>query len=120
MNYVVKKFKHDLLGNNFTFFMDHEVLLYLVHKPIVTSRIAKWLLLLQEFDFKVIFKPGQVHFLPDQLFIINHGKLVIGAEDQLFDTQLFGIEIEWYGHIIDYLKKGYLTIICPKNNETNG
>ncbi len=61
-----------------------------------------------------------MHFLPDQLFIINHGELVIGVEDQLFDTQLFGIEIEWYGHIIDYLKKGYLTIICPKNNETNG
>jgi hypothetical protein len=77
--------------------MDHEVLLYLVHKPIVTSRIAKWLLLLQEFDFKVIFKPGWVHFLPNQLSIIDHGVLVIEVEDQLFDAQLFGIKIDWYG-----------------------
>jgi hypothetical protein len=65
MIYVVKKFKHYLSGNSFTFFVDHQVLLYLVNKPIVTSQIARWLLLLQEFDFKVIFKQGQVHFLPD-------------------------------------------------------
>jgi hypothetical protein len=46
MIYVVKKFKHYLLGNNFIFFMDHQALLYLVNKPIVIGRIARWLLLL--------------------------------------------------------------------------
>jgi len=65
MIYVVKKFRHYLLGNNFTFFVDHQALLYLVNKPIVTSQIARWLLLLQKIDFKVIFKPSRVHFLPD-------------------------------------------------------
>jgi hypothetical protein len=34
-----------------------------------------------------------MHFLLDQLFKINHGKLTIGVEDQLSDTQLFGIVI---------------------------
>jgi hypothetical protein len=77
MIYVVKKFRHYLLGNNFIFFVDHQALLYLVNKPIVIDRIARWLLLLQEFDFKIIFKPGWVHFLPDQLSKINHGKLAI-------------------------------------------
>jgi hypothetical protein len=72
MIYVIKKFKHYLLGNNFIFFMDHQALLYLVNKPIVTSQIVRWLLLLHEFDFKVIFKLGQVHFLLDQLSRINH------------------------------------------------
>jgi hypothetical protein len=37
MIYVVKKFRHRLLGNNLTFFMDHQTLLYLVNKPIVTG-----------------------------------------------------------------------------------
>ncbi len=65
MIFVVKKLIHYLLGNSFRFFVDHQTLLYLVNKPIVTSQTAKWLLLLQEFDFKVIFKPSRVHFLLD-------------------------------------------------------
>jgi hypothetical protein len=60
MIYDVKKFKHYLLRNSFIFFMDHQALLYLVNKPIVIGQIARWLLLLQEFDFKVIFKPRWV------------------------------------------------------------
>jgi hypothetical protein len=75
----MNKFRHYLLGNNFIFFVDHQVLLYLVNKPIVIGQIARWLLLLQEFDFKVIFKLGQVHFLPDQLSKINHGELAVGV-----------------------------------------
>ncbi len=52
------------------------------------GQIVRWLLLLQEFDFKVIFKLGEVHFLPNQLSIINHRELTIGVEDQLRDAQL--------------------------------
>jgi hypothetical protein len=74
MIYVVKKIRYYLLGNSFTLFVDHQALLYLVNKPIVTSQIARWLLLLQEFDFKIIFKPDQVHFLHYQLSRINDGK----------------------------------------------
>jgi hypothetical protein len=43
---VIKKFFHYLLGNNFTFFIDHQALIYLINKPIVTGRIAQSLLLL--------------------------------------------------------------------------
>ncbi len=74
--------------------MEHQALLYLVNKPIVTGQIARWLLLLQELDLKVIFKPRHVYFLLDQLSRINHGKPTIGVEDQLHDAQLFGIEID--------------------------
>jgi len=74
MIYVVKKFKHYSLGNSFIFFVDHQTLLYLVNKLTVSSWIAKWLLMLQEFDFKVVYKLGQVHFLPNHLFRISHGE----------------------------------------------
>ncbi len=77
----------------------------MVNKPIVTSQIAKWLLLLREFDFKVIFKLGWVHLLPNQLSIISHGESAIRVADQLHDAQLLGIEINWYGQIIYYLKQ---------------
>ncbi len=100
--------------------MDHQVLSYLVNKPIITSQITKWLLLLQEFDCKIIFKLSRVHFLPNQLSIINHGELAIGVENQLHDAQLFSINFDLYGQIIDYFKKVIFTTICPKKNKANG
>jgi hypothetical protein len=117
MNYIVKKFKHFLLGNSFTFFVDHQVLLYLVNKLIVIGQIAKRLLLSQEFDFKVIFKPGQVHFLLNQLSRINHEELAIGV-DPLSNAQLFGIKIDWYGQINNYIKKGYFDDDMPKEEQS--
>jgi len=36
MIYVIKIFRHYLLGNNFTFFKDHPTLIHLVNKPIIT------------------------------------------------------------------------------------
>jgi hypothetical protein len=45
MVYALQKFKHYMLGNRFTFYVDHMALMYLVNKPQVYSRLAKWLLL---------------------------------------------------------------------------
>jgi len=58
MIYVVKKFRYYLLGTSFIFFVDYHALLYLVNKSITIGQIAKWLLLLQKFDFKVVYKPS--------------------------------------------------------------
>jgi hypothetical protein len=46
MIYAIKKFHHHLLGNNFTFFINHQALIYLINKPIVIKKITQWLLLL--------------------------------------------------------------------------
>jgi hypothetical protein len=74
MIYAMKKFQHYLLGNVFIFFVDYQTFLHLVNKPVVIGKIARWLVLLQEFDFKVIYKPRKGTFLPDHLFWINHGE----------------------------------------------
>jgi len=63
------------------FFVDHRTLLYLVNKPTTTGQIAKWLLLSQEFNFKVVYKPSQVHFLLDQMSKISHGEPTKGVDD---------------------------------------
>jgi len=68
----------------------------LVNKPIITGQIAQWLLLLQEFNFKVIYKPGNVHFIPNQLLRTTNGKLAISVEDQLLDAIIFLLIIDWY------------------------
>jgi hypothetical protein len=60
MIYVVKKFRHYILGDNFIFFVDYQIELYLVNKPRVIGKIARWFLLLQKFDLKVIYKPNKI------------------------------------------------------------
>jgi hypothetical protein len=89
MIHVVKRFQHYLLGNSFIFYVDHQTLLYLVNKMVLTSWIDCQLLLLQEFDFKVIYKPKRVHFLPNHLSKISHGKSVSETGNQLPNATLF-------------------------------
>ncbi len=79
MIYAIEKFRHYLHGNNFVFYVDYQALLYLVNKPVVTSQIARWFLLLQEFDFKVVYKPSRIHFVLDHLSQIGHGELTTGV-----------------------------------------
>jgi hypothetical protein len=47
MVFVLHKFKHYLMGNTIIFFVDHMQLDYLVNKPHVSRRIARWLLFLE-------------------------------------------------------------------------
>jgi len=89
MIHVNERFWHYLLGNSFIFYIDRQTLLYLVNKLVVTSRIDCQLLLLQEFDFKVIYKPKKVHFLPNHLSKINHGKPISGIRNQLPNRHYF-------------------------------
>jgi hypothetical protein len=70
-----------LLGNSFILFINYLALLYLMNKLMVTSWIAKWFLLLQKFDFKVVYKPDRIHFLSNHLSRINHGEPSKGVDD---------------------------------------
>ncbi len=52
-----------------------------MNKLTTTCKIAKWLLSLQEFNFKVVYKPSQVHFLLDHMSKISHGEPTKGVDD---------------------------------------
>jgi hypothetical protein len=67
MVYALQKFRHYLLGSHFKMYTDHSALRYLVNKPVLGGRICRWLLLFQEYDFKVIVKPGKLNAGPDHL-----------------------------------------------------
>jgi hypothetical protein len=49
---------------------------------------------------------------------ISHGEPSKGIDDQLFDTHLFNVRINWYGLIIEYLKKGYIDSNVPKEERS--
>jgi hypothetical protein len=65
--YSCKKFRHYLLGYKVIFHTDHDSLKYLVNKPDLSGRIARWILLLQEFNYEVIIKSGKANSNADYL-----------------------------------------------------
>ncbi len=51
MIFAVRKYRYYLLPRKFIFHTDHNPLKYIVNKPDLTGRIARWILLMQEFIY---------------------------------------------------------------------
>lgn len=73
-------------------FTDHSTLKYLVNKTVLGGKICWWLLLFQEYDFKVIVKPGRLNVGLDHLPKIETGEEPTSLEDNLPNAQLFEIK----------------------------
>jgi hypothetical protein len=69
MVYPLHKFKHYMLNNMFTFYVDHMALMYLVNKPQVFGRLIKWLLLFLEYDFNFFYKPSRSYIMANALSV---------------------------------------------------
>ncbi len=95
MVYALYKFRHYLLGNKFKFYVDHMVLMYLINKPYVSSRLTKWFLLFLEYDFKIIYKHGRSHLMVDALSILPNQIEPIGIPYQTCDAHMFTLQHEW-------------------------
>ena len=100
MIYSIKKFRHYLLGRRFYFHVDHSALLYLVRQQNLTGRLARWVLLLQEFDFEVIHRPGNQNLVADYLSRLDSGEPPNGINDDLPDAALFGVQQESAGEYL--------------------
>lgn len=64
---VLHKFRHYMLNNKFIFYVNHMALVYLVNKPHVFGRLAKWILLFLEYNFKISHKLCRSHLMVDAL-----------------------------------------------------
>jgi hypothetical protein len=73
MIYNVTKFRHYLLGKQFTFHVDHLALVYLVSKASLTGKLARWTLLLQEYEFDIVHRPGAQHAVANYLSRLESG-----------------------------------------------
>lgn len=105
MVFSVKKFRHYLLLNPVVFFVDHMAIKYLVNKADLSGRIARWVLLLEEFDYTVEYKPGKMHHQADHLSRLSETIGSAPIEDGLIDEELFTITSrpKWYAHIAQFL-----------------
>nr|GFA76951.1 reverse transcriptase domain-containing protein [Tanacetum cinerariifolium] len=65
--YTFEKFRSYLIMNRSIIYTDHSALKYLFAKKDAKARLLRWILLLQEFDFKVIDTKGAENYAADYL-----------------------------------------------------
>ncbi|GJS96505.1 reverse transcriptase domain-containing protein [Tanacetum coccineum] len=65
--YAFEKFRSYLIMNKSVVYTDHSALKYLFNKKDAKARLLRWVLLLQEFDFKVIDTKGAENYATDHL-----------------------------------------------------
>ena len=58
---VVKEFYPYLYGHTFTLVTDHNPLTTLMKLKDVGGRLSRWIMYLQQFDYKFIYKAGKTH-----------------------------------------------------------
>nr|GFD41659.1 reverse transcriptase domain-containing protein [Tanacetum cinerariifolium] len=65
--YAFEKFRSYLIMNKSIVYTDHSALKYLFAKKDAKARLLRWILLLREFDFKVINTHGAENYAADHL-----------------------------------------------------
>ncbi|GKG03612.1 reverse transcriptase domain-containing protein, partial [Tanacetum coccineum] len=65
--YAFEKFRSYLIMNKSIVYTDHSALKYLFAKKDAKARLLRWVLLLQEFDFKVTDTKGAENYAADHL-----------------------------------------------------
>ncbi|OWZ00080.1 LOW QUALITY PROTEIN: hypothetical protein PHMEG_00028811 [Phytophthora megakarya] len=67
VSWAVKLFRPYLYGRRFELVTDHSALSYLMKKKDLTGRPYRWSLQLQEFEFRIIYRPGSTNVVADAL-----------------------------------------------------
>lgn len=65
--WALEHFRPYIEGLHVTIFSDHSSLRWLMSRPNLSGRLARWSLRLQDFDFDVVHKPGTSNSVPDAL-----------------------------------------------------
>lgn len=65
--HVLKIWRHYLYGSPFEAHTDHRTLQHFQDQPNLSGRQARWSQLLQEFDVRIIYKPGKSNIVADSL-----------------------------------------------------
>lgn len=68
---AIDRFQHYIWGKHFVVYTDHAALTYLFNQNKPGSRLMRWKLLLSEFDFDIIHRPGKGNVVSDCLSRIN-------------------------------------------------
>ena len=88
--------------------MDHDAFKYLINKLNLSGRLACWVLLLLEFNFIVVVRPGKSHGNADLLSKLQPTSPpnIVPLDDNLPDANLFEVDVLFpkYVEILTYLE----------------
>jgi hypothetical protein len=76
------------------FHVDHSALVYLVSKASLIGKLARWTLLLQEYEFDIIHRPRVQHAVADYLSRLESGQAPTGVADDFLDAVVMAITLE--------------------------
>jgi hypothetical protein len=79
-------------------------LVYLVNKPQVSRRIARWLLLFLGYDFTVVYKLGKTHVVIDALSKLPNITEPTSVHDQTTYSNMFYTKPKWLNDVKENLK----------------
>lgn len=91
----------------FTVVTDHHSLLWLQNLKDLNGRLARWAVRLQQFDFKLVHRPGKEHVVPDALSraVPNVDSVVVTPEKPILE----GIsEDKWYQKMVKNVQQNPL------------
>ena len=74
--------------------MDHAALLYLISKQALIGKLARWMLLLQEFVFDIQHRPRTQHTVADYLSRIENGVDAVDGDGDFPDGAILHIEAD--------------------------
>lgn len=112
MIFSITKFQHYLLGSKFVFHVDHSTLLYLVAKQALHVKIARWMLILTEFEFTFIHTLGSTHDVANYLSQLESREDSVGVQDDFPNASLFMITavdvpvFDWYDEMLQFFYFG--------------
>nr|GFA50753.1 reverse transcriptase domain-containing protein [Tanacetum cinerariifolium] len=84
--YAFEKFRSYLIMNKSIVYTDHSALKYLFAKKDSKARLLRWILLLQEFDFKVIDTKGAENYAADHLSRLKNPYEIIFDPKEINET----------------------------------
>ncbi|GJV04100.1 reverse transcriptase domain-containing protein [Tanacetum coccineum] len=116
--YAFEKFRSYLIMNKSVVYTDHSALKYLFNKKDAKARLLRWVLLLQEFNFKVIDTKGAENYAADHLSrlenpyenVFDHKEINETFTLETLNTVTFhdNQSTPWFADIANYHARNFL------------
>ena len=92
-----------------------------VNKFKLSSRLVRWTLWLEEFDYIVEYKPRRMHLQAGHLFILSQHVGASPVDDRLGDENLFMVTAQpkWYARVVKFLTTQQLLVEWLREKKHN-